>query len=245
MLPEGLSIEIASRFSDGFVAEWGNLRYLDGPKLTFTEQLEDQLDLPTVLRPSDLLAYKELLTIWISHLPFGYGNPLPVPNFNGDMISSNMLYAREELFEAAFGDESANIPAVEFQDLENALYRLGLQGTNGLDMAMFTTCAEATHHIAEDEDRVRRAGIVFNAYSDALPLRAGQEAQSSWLSLDHLRFIPRNMSSVRRLEHHEDRRMELDIPQMSYHPTNLYESNLNQSLGRRGLAFQCSLVNGF
>ena len=213
MLPEGLSIEIASRFSDGFVAEWGNLMYLNGPKLTYAEELEDQLDLPAVLRPTDLLPYKELLTIWISHLPFGYGSPLPVPNSNGDMVRSNMLYAREELFEAAFGVESANIPDVEFQDLENALYRLGLQGTNGLDMAMFTTCAEATHHIGEDEDRVRRAEIIFRAYCVDLPLRAGQDTQSSWSSLDHLRFIPRNMSSVRRLEHHEDGRMELDIPQ--------------------------------
>lgn len=215
MLPEGLSIEIASRFSDRFVAEWGNLRYLNGPKLSFAEEPEDQLDLPATLRPTDLLLYKELLTIWISHLPFGYGSPLLVPNSDGDMIRSNMLYAREELFEAAFGVESVNIPAVEFQDLENALYRYGLQGTNGLDMAMFTTCAEAIHNndIEEDEDRVRRAEIIFRAYCDDLPLRAGQDAQSSWSSLDHLRFIPRKMGSVRRLEHHEDRRMQLDIPQ--------------------------------
>ena len=212
MLPEGLSIEIAARFLDGFVAEWGNLRYLNGPKLTFAE-LEDHLDLPAVLGPSDLYSYKELLTIWIAHLPLGYGRPLPVPNSNGDVISSDMLYAREELFEAAFGVDSDNIPAIEFQDLENALYGYGLQGTNGLDMTMFITCAEATHHIGEDEDRAHRAGIVFRAYCVDLPLRAGQDPQSSWSSLDHLRFIPRNMGSVRRLEHHEDGRMELDIPQ--------------------------------
>lgn len=213
MLPEGLSIEIAARFSNGFVAEWGNLRYLNGPKLIFAEELEDQLDLPAVLGPPDLLPYKELLTFWIAHLPFGYGSPLPVPNSNGDMIRSNMLYAREELFEAAFGVDSANFPAIEFQELENALYRYGLQGMNGLDMAMFTACAEATHHIGEDEDRARRAEIVFRAYCVDLPLRASQDAQSSWSDLDHLRFIPRNMGSVRRLEHHEHRRMELDIPQ--------------------------------
>jgi hypothetical protein len=213
MLPEGLSIEVASRFSHGFVAEWGNLRYLNGPKLTFAEELEDQLDIPTVLRPSDFLSYKELLTIWISHLPFGYGNPLPVPNSNGDMVKSNMLYAREELFVAAFGVDSVNIPAIEFQDLENALYRYGLQGTNGLDMAMFTACAEATDLIGEDEDRVRRAEIVFRAYRVDLPVRASQDAQSSWSSLDDLRFIPRDMGSMRRLEHREERRMELDIPQ--------------------------------
>lgn len=212
MLPEGLSVEVASLFSHGFVAEWGNLRYLNGPKLTFTEKLEDQLDL-TLLEPSNLLPYKELLMFWISHLPFGYSNPLLVPNSNGEMVRLNMLYAREELFEAAFGDESINIPAIEFQDLENTLSRYGLQSTNGLDMAMFTACAEATHHIGEDEDRVRRAEIVFRAYCDDLPLRAGQDAQSSWSSLDHLRFIPRDMGSVRRLEHYEDRQMELDIPQ--------------------------------
>ena len=212
MLPEGLSVEVASRFSHGFVAEWGNLRYLNGPKLTFTEELEDQLDL-TVLEPSNLLPYKELLMFWISHLPFGYSNPLLVPNSNGDMVKSNMLYAREELFEAAFGDESFNILAIEFQDLEIVLNRYGLQGTNGLDMAMFTACAEATHHIGEDEDRVRRAEIVFRVYRVDLPMRAGDEAPSSWSNLDHLRFIPRDMGSVRRLEHHEDRRMELDIPQ--------------------------------
>ena len=213
MLPEGLSIDIAARFLDGFVAEWGNLKYLGGPKLTFAEELEDQLDLPAVLRPSDLLPYRELLTIWITHLPFGYGSPLPVPNSDGDMIRSNMLYAREELFEAAFGVDSANILAIEFQELEIALSRHGLQGTNELDMAMFTACAEATHHIGEDEDRSRRAEIVFRAYCIDLPLRAGQDAQSSWSNLDHLRFVPRNMGSVRRLEHHEDRRMEIDIPQ--------------------------------
>ena len=214
MLPEGLSIEIASRFKGGFVAEWGNMRYLNGPKLTFAEVLEDQLDLPAVLRPSDFQPYKELLTIWISHLPFGYGRPLPVPNSVGDMIMSNMLYAREELFEAAFGAESVHFPAIEFQELENTLYRLGcgLQGTNGLNMAMFTACAEATHHIEEDEDKVRRAEIVFRAYCVDLPLRAGQEPQSSWSNLDHLRFIPRNMGSMRRLEH-ENGRMELVIPQ--------------------------------
>ena len=212
MLPEGLSTEIAARFFDGFVAEWGNLKYLNGPKLTFAE-LEDYLDLPAVLGPSDMLPYKELLTIWIAHLPFGYGRPLPVPNSYGDIIQSDMLYAREELFEAAFGVDSVDIPAIEFQDLENALYGYGLQGTNGLDMTMFTACAEATHRIGEDEDRAHRAEIVFRAYCLDLPLHVGQDAQCSWSNLDHLRFIPRNMGSVRRLEHHEDRRMELDIPQ--------------------------------
>ena len=222
MLPDGLNIDIAARFFDGYVAEWGNLKYLNGPKLTFTE-LEDHLNLPTVLGPADLLPYKELLTIWITHLPSGFGNPLPVPNSNGDIILSNMLYAREELFEAAFGVDSVNILAIEFQDLENALYRYGLQGTNGLDMAMFTACAEATNHIGEDEDRDRRAGIVFMAYCVDLPLRVGQDAD--WSSLDNLRFIPRHMGSVRRLEHHENRRMELDIPQHLQNLPNVVSPN--------------------
>ena len=212
MLPEGLSTEIAARFLDKFVAEWGNLKYLNGLKLTFGE-LEDYLDLPTVLRPSDRFLYKELLRIWIAHLPFGYNRPLPVPNSYGDIMPSNMLYAREELFEAAFGVGSVNFIAIEFRELENALYTYGLQGKNGLDMAMFTACAEATHHIGEDEDRAQRAEIVYRAYCVDLPLRVGQGPQGSWASLDNLRFIPRNMGSVRRLEHHEDRRMELDIPQ--------------------------------
>jgi hypothetical protein len=212
MLPNGLSAEIAARFLDGFVVEWGNLTYLNGPKLTFAE-LGDHLALPTVLRQSDLLPYKELLTIWITHLPYGYDRPLPVPNSFGDILPSDMLYAREALFEAAFGVNSVNIPDIEFQELENDLYRYGLQGMNGLDMTMFTACAEATHHIGEDEDRARRAEIVFGAYCNDLPLRVGQDTQCSLSSLDHLRFIPRNMGSVRRLEHHEDRRMQLDIPQ--------------------------------
>ena len=211
MLPQGLSTEVAARFLDRFVAEWGNLQYLNGPKLTF-EELEDHLDLPTVLRPSDRLPYQELLTIWIAHLPFGYSRPLPVPNSYGDIMPSNMLYAREELFEAAFGVDSVNFLAIEFQGLENALYRHGLlQGENGLDMAMFTACAEATHHIAEDQDRARRAEIVFRVYCVSLPLRA--TIDQDWTSLDNLHFIPRNMGSVRRLEHHEDRQMGLDIPQ--------------------------------
>lgn len=207
MLPEGLSTEIAARFLDRFVAEWGNLRYLNGPKLIFGE-LEDYLDLPAVLRESDRLPYKELLTIWIAHLPSGYGRPLPVPNSDGDIMPSNMLYAREELFAAAFGVDSVNFLAIEFQGLEDALYRYGLQGENGLDMVMFMACAEATHHIGEDEDRAERAGIVFRAYSNRLPLRGDQDTQ--WSSLDHLRFIPRNMDSTRQLE---DRRIGLDIPQ--------------------------------
>ena len=213
MLPEGLSTEIAARFFDRFVAEWGNLRYLNGPKLTFAE-LEDHLNLPAFLTPADLLPYKELLTIWITHLPFGYGRSLPVPNSNLEIKPSNIMYAREELFEAAFGVGSDNFLAIDFQGLENALYKYGLQGGNGLDMTMFTTCAEAIHHIGEDEEhRAQRAAVVFRAYCVDLPLHASREAQHSWSSLDHLRFIPRNMSPMRRLEHYEDRHMELEIPQ--------------------------------
>lgn len=37
-----------------------SLSFLNGPKLTFSEEHED---FPTVLTPSDLLTYKELLTI--------------------------------------------------------------------------------------------------------------------------------------------------------------------------------------
>ena len=211
MLPEGLSTEIGARFLDRFVAEWGNLKYLNGPKLTFAE-LEEYLDLPEVLRPSDLLPYKEFFTIWITHLPLGYSRPLPVPNSYGAIMASNVLYAREELFEAAFGLDSVHFIAIEFQELENALYKYGLQGQNGLDMDMFMACAEATHHIEEDTgDRARRAAIVFRAYCIDLPLRIGRHDQHSWSSLDHLRFIPRNMASVRRLEHREDG-TELDIP---------------------------------
>ena len=213
MLPEGLSTETAARFLDDYVAEWGNLKYLNGRKLTFAE-LEDYLDIPAVLRPSDLLPYKELLTIWIAHLPYGYGRPLPLPNTNGDIMMSNILYAREELFEAAFGVDSVNFLAIEFRELENTLYRYGLQGENGLDMAMFTACAEATHQIGDDVgDRAQRAAIVFRAYCVDLPLRVGQNAQGLWSRLDDLRFIPRSMDLTRRLDHHEDRRMYLDIPQ--------------------------------
>ena len=213
MLPEGLSIETAARFLNCFVAEWGNLNHLKGPKLTFAE-LDDHLDLPAVLRPVDLLPYKELLAIWVNHLPYGYGRPLPVPNSNGEIMPSNLLCAREELFEAAFGVDSVKFLAIEFQELENTLYRYGLQGENGLDMIMFTACAEAIHDIEEDaEDKVQRAAIVFRAYCIDLPLRVDSDAQQSWSRLDDLRFIPRNMDPKRRLEHHEDRGMSLDIPQ--------------------------------
>ncbi|KAF8808097.1 hypothetical protein BYT27DRAFT_7256617 [Phlegmacium glaucopus] len=160
MLPEGLSTETAAHFLDDFVAECGNLRYLNRPKLTFAE-LEDHPDPPAVLRSLDLLPYKELLKIWITHLPYGHGRPLPMPNSNRDIMPSNVLYAREELLEAAFGSDSVNFLATEFGELESTLYKYGLQGETGLDMTLFTTCAEATHHIGDDVgDRAEQAAVV-------------------------------------------------------------------------------------
>ncbi|KAF8970967.1 hypothetical protein BDZ97DRAFT_1914418 [Flammula alnicola] len=180
MLPEGLSFRVAARFMNVFVADYGMLKSLNGSSLTF-EQLGDKVELPSILGTADLMPYKNFLERWIPRLPPSYTRPILVPNANRVITLSNELYAREPLFQAAFGDDSNRFIPEEFVELE-----------------------QPSLNDRQQEDRAIRAALLFEAYCVSLPMRVGANEQASWHELDELSFIPRDMNLTRRLEDQGD-----------------------------------------
>ncbi|KDR71813.1 hypothetical protein GALMADRAFT_253570 [Galerina marginata CBS 339.88] len=207
MLPEGLALDTAARFMNVLVAEYGSLRLLNGHILPFV-QFRDKLGLPANLSATELAQYKELLSVWILELPPSYTEPLPVPNCNGAIKLSNELYARQPLFEAAFGDDSPFFVHPDYQDLEDSLRQHGIRTQNQLDVPMFIDCVVALN-AREGDDIVARASVLFEAYGFSLPMRIESHR---FRELDDFTFIPRDMSTRRRLEDQLHTLPGLDTP---------------------------------
>jgi len=203
MLPSDLSVEVASQFMNVHVAEYGSLRFLNGPCLTATD-IQGRLDLPVGdnLSAGRLIAYRQFLEMWFPIIPRSIKNPVPVPNNHGTIMLSTALYAREPLFEAAFGTDSDVFLHSSFEQLEPLLYDRGLHTETQLDFDLFLTCVNAFESsqlgININED-VARANVLFESFGFSLPMQVLPNEASRWRELDELRFIPRNMDDRRRL----------------------------------------------
>ena len=159
------------------------------------------LDLPRVLGANDKRSYEALLRAWVNGLPASDTQPLPVPNCNLVMQLSNSLYARDPLFEAAFGLGSPSFVHRLFRGLEGHLYSHGLQRQSNLTMTVFADCARALQRFQADADKTARAAVVFASYSQDLPLHVGSAQQHLWHTVDNIRFIPRKMNVIRELQY--------------------------------------------
>ena len=198
-LPSRLTLEVA-RFVRVLVSPEPNLKLLNAESISYSD-LHSKLDLPRVLGANDEQIYKALLTAWVNGLPASDTQPLPVPNCNLVVQLSNTLYARDPLFEAAFGPGSPSFVHSRFRDLEVDLHRHGLQRQNNLTMAIFADCAHALQNSEDNADKTARAAVVFASYSQDLPLHVGSAQQHLWHNVDHIRFIPRKMNVSRELQY--------------------------------------------
>jgi sacsin len=198
-LPSRLTLEVA-RFMRVLVSAEPTLKHLNAESILYSD-LHSKLDLPRVLGVNDEQIYKALLTAWVNGLPASDTQPLPVPNCNLVVQLSNTLYARDPLFEAAFGPGSPSFVHSRFRDLEVDLHRHGLQRQNNLTMTVFADCARALQNSQDDADKTARAAVVFASYSQDLPLHVGSAQQQLWHNVDDIRFIPRKMNVIRQLDY--------------------------------------------
>jgi len=198
-LPSRLTLEVA-RFMRVLVSPEPTLKLLNVESIPYSD-LRSKLDVPMVLGVNDEQIYKTLLRAWVNGLPASDTQPLPVPNCNLVIQLSNTLYARDPLFEAAFGSGSPSFVHRRFRDLEVDLYRHGLQRQSNLTMTVFVECARALQSSQDDADKTARAAIVFASYSQDLPLHVGSAQQYLWHNVDDIRFIPRKLNVIRGLQY--------------------------------------------
>ncbi|KAJ3508077.1 hypothetical protein NLJ89_g5949 [Agrocybe chaxingu] len=197
-LPDALSREVAAEFLNVPVSSSPSLKHLKGLNISFSE-IQNYLVLPASLNEEQLTSYKRFLEIWLNNLPNSSTDPIAVPTPDLTIRYSNDLYARHQLFLAAFGDTSPNFVHPDFRDLEAKLSGHGLKNENDLDSMMFQDCV-ASRDLTQGEDRVARAVVLFDTYCTQLPLRVLADDQTSWRLLDDLAFVPRRMEDSRRLE---------------------------------------------
>jgi len=218
LLPEKLTIQDAAFFMADCVAEDASLTHLHKRHMTFNE-LPHQLRLPDVLDMPTLLQYKQFYNSWITYLPSSnllsgsqHCRPLPVPTSACTFRSPQDMFKRGPLFTAVFPEGSPFFVHAEFQEYEEVLCNFGLKTEEGLDVGMFTTCAESLASDLDDPNAVPRAREVFRAYSDILPRRIGAQEHDTWRELDDMAFIPRRMDTVRRLPDQGENTSGLEIP---------------------------------
>ncbi|CAA7263802.1 unnamed protein product [Cyclocybe aegerita] len=197
-LPDALSREVAAEFLNVPVSSSPSLKHLKGPSISFSE-IQNYLALPASLNEEQLTSYKRFLEIWLINLPNSSTDPIQIPTPDLTIRYSNDLYARHQLFLAAFGDASPNFVHPDFRDLEPKLSGHGLRNENDLDAMIFQDCV-ASRDLTQGEDRVARAVVLFDTYCTQLPLRVAADDQTSWRLLDDLAFVPRRMEDSRRLE---------------------------------------------
>ncbi|KAF9476299.1 hypothetical protein BDN70DRAFT_863489 [Pholiota conissans] len=210
MLPHGLHISKTGPFMRKFVSSYGRIRFLEPNALSF-EEVEGLLELPSIMERSDLRLYKGFLRDWVLGLPQAYRQPIRIPNANGIVVPSNELYARTDLFQSIFGADSERFVASELAEVENMLYKHGLRYDALLDVPTFQICADAV--LAQpDEHQADRAAILFRAYCQTLPMQIGANDHQTWIDLDQIRFVPRNLSTERRLDGQDAQQTGLLIP---------------------------------
>jgi sacsin len=213
LLPEKLTLEDAADFMADWVADDPSLGHLLKRHMTLNE-LYHQLSLPDVLDMPTLCRYKQFYESWIGHLPFsnvlsGF-QPLPVPTSACTLNSPENLFKRGPLFTALFPEDSHFFVHSEFQKFEEVLCRFGLQTEEGLDLRMFTACAQSLD--LDHPNAVHHAREVYRAYSEILSRRIGPQEQDTWGELDEIAFIPRRVDTVWKLRDQDEDESGLDIP---------------------------------
>ncbi len=192
MLPYNFPLDVVVAFVKKPCVEFSQgLRHLGIQPLSLND-LWDQQDLPTFLKPQDSSSYKRFITALLTDTSFTRGKVL-LPNGRRLLVESDTLYGREPLFVAAFGLSSLDhFVLEEYIDLEARLVNFGLKVPNTLDLDTFLLCATSIHEDVSGADREQRARLVFQAYCEDLPLRlTSVDLESPWRQLDRLRFIPR------------------------------------------------------
>ncbi|KAL0062525.1 hypothetical protein AAF712_010564 [Marasmius tenuissimus] len=152
------------------------------------------LQLPDILVARNIMPYKSLLS---TALRKGYSGRIFVPNDGRIMTAVGSLYAHDPLFLATFTVD--DFPHEEFRQLEKLhLRQRGLNVQEDLDIPLFTRCAQAFHDNRRDDSQTKlsRARVMFQIYSEDLPLHAGRVPY--WGGLDHLRFIPSDDDTAQR-----------------------------------------------
>lgn len=219
MLPEGLQFDPTAQFMSVFVAGYSSLRYFNGPTLTYG-QIQERLELPRELSTSELPSYRRFLELWLPLL-LGERTEAPmavhIPNCNRLICLSDTLYARDPLFEVAFGTHSPLLIHQDYMPLKTFLYRHGLKTERQLDIDMFLQCANAFEESQTDDnattDRIARAEALYRAYEFSLPMSVTTPEESQrWSELDDLNFIPRNVSRRRLLRSQNESVLGMEIP---------------------------------
>ncbi|KAF8063582.1 hypothetical protein FPV67DRAFT_1630231 [Lyophyllum atratum] len=193
MLPAGIPLDMAGRFINMPVSPYSiGLLHLQAKALTFPVFF-GSLELPSVLPPGDIDAYKRLLGMFmISSSDHSSFDTLLVPNRDRVLVQPRELYARDPLFLAAFQGSPCFVLEA-FQDIESQLVTFGLKRETSLDFHIFKACARAMHAAsftgAIHQERARR---VFEAYCERLPLLIHSSQHDLWLQLDSFRFILRD-----------------------------------------------------
>lgn len=198
MLPPNIDLD-ARRFLDDFIAEYSYSLTKIGVEPLTIPQLRARLKLPDFLGSADQQPYKHVLNAIIDHFAYQQHRPssLLVPNFNGVMMNSDMLYTRDPLFNAAFGNNSEQFLSETFRDLEPRLFLYGIQRQENLDGNMFFKCASAINNSNDHggENQLERARVVSQIYAQDLPLHISTQNSYFWQRFDNLKFIPRRPSS--------------------------------------------------
>ncbi len=125
--------------------------------------------------------------------------------------NSNELYARSRLFEAILPADSWQFVHPEFAEYEHMLRGCGLRREEDLNVEMFIECVGTLD--VNDPDAIPRAGELFRAYSEILPVRVGVQDRDVWSDqLSDLVFVPRRMETERKLEDQGENETGLAIP---------------------------------
>lgn len=208
-LPKNLVLDDVADFVGVFVADNPALQILQTPALSIND-IAKSLNLPPLFDVANLQAYKRFFEKWLPELPPTYTEPIPVPTCSLTMRFSNELYEHHPLFEAVFGSDSPNFVHREFTEFEDLLYSRGLRRGEDLDVIMFTACVKALDK--DDPNLHSRAMDIFRAYGQILPFRITPHQRDIWPQLDDLTFVPRRMTTVRKLLGQGENETGLDIP---------------------------------
>ncbi|KAF8621710.1 hypothetical protein AX15_007571 [Amanita polypyramis BW_CC] len=143
----------------------------------------------TLLRgTTDRKTYKRLLECLLKFDDISNGYTLLAPNEGGVLTPVDELFERDELFMSAFKAQSRRLLSSDFQDLDGALAKHGLNQKCQLDLQMFIECAKAF-----DADRERSKSVrseTLYTHFNNLPLVHWRDADRCH-QLDKLKFIPR------------------------------------------------------
>ncbi|RXW22304.1 hypothetical protein EST38_g3552 [Candolleomyces aberdarensis] len=195
LLPYRIPLEVGC-FSTTFRTSDNAVQYL-GVKRTTVGDLHQRLRLPDVLGVGEEEdTYRVLVR---NYLNSDYIEHIVMPNADRNMVDCEDLCERTTFFQAAFGESSPRFLLPSFNVFARDLYSKGLRREENLDLPLFRQCAQAFQRDPSPApEKLERAQIVYRVYCETLPLHVPSDHGAGWHDLDDIRFIPRNLSSVRR-----------------------------------------------